>query len=463
MSIRGKITLVVLSAALAEALILGSIAYVSVSRLSGHAAELERIGTDLERTQELNLTLHRSADPAWIREGDRPPAEKFRDGMDDVDRRLESCSTVSCHSAETFARTRKRLGTIRADGLRILSSDGDWNRDVHRPSEDISDGMTAMTTALLHRSRELETESRRTARIATILVLAGTIFCIGVAAALIVPIARGITRPLEHLAHQSEEIGAGRMDVRAAETGPREAAQLARSFNRMMDSIEARTNARLLALRRTERLAEVGLIANTVAHDLNNPLANILLNAEALRGSDPIAEDIYRDAAKCREIAREIRQLGREGGEISFLPCSVREVVEEAVRLLRYKWEPRKIRIVPDLPPHTETQSCSRTRLIQVFMNLIENAVDAARAEVRVRVRIDRGIEAEIEDDGPGIPANIHASLFKPFFTTKGDGTGLGLAVCKRIVEQHHGALSFDTGTRGTLFRFRIPEQENGA
>lgn len=472
MSIRAKISLVILIAALAEALLLGTIALVSVSRVSGNAAELDRIGNDLERSQELNLLIHRATDPAVVFEGDRPPADKFASGVDQVEGKLQSCATAACHGEERFARFRNRLADIRADGLRILSVSGSsvphdaWRVEVHGPAEDLTESTNTMTGALLRRSRELETESRRTARTATVLVIVGTLVCLVVAVAFAVPIARGITRPLERLATRSEEIGAGRMDVRAEETGPREAAQLARSFNRMMDALEARTNARLLALRRTERLAEVGLIANTVAHDLNNPLANILLNAEALMepGAEnaAIAGDILRDASRCREIAREIRQLGREG-ELSFLPCSARDVVEEAIRLLRYKWEPKSVRITPDLPPQTETHSCSRTRLIQLFVNLIENAIDASHqgGEVRVRVRIDGGLEAQIEDDGPGIPDEIRGSMFKPFFTTKGDGTGLGLPVCKRIVEQLHGTLAFDTGRGGTVFRFRIPEQEN--
>lgn len=244
------------------------------------------------------------------------------------------------------------------------------------------------------------------------------------------------------------------------------------------ESLEREVEARIRELRtkdeelkRSGQLASVGLIAGTVAHDLNNPLMSLLLNADAVEGAIPegdprrrLVEELMIDARRCRQIAGEIRALSRES-EMERVPCAVGELLREAVRMVRFKWEPRRIAVACEVPGSIPRCFCAPPQILQVLVNLIDNAIDATPdgGRVRTRARAEEGrLIVEIEDDGPGIPADRRAFIFKPLFTTKSTGTGLGLAISRRIAERHGGTVEFETrtaedaGAQGTGTRFRV-------
>lgn len=492
MSIRTKITLLVLVVGLSEAILLGVIGYNSVATVSRNAAELRRIGSAIEGARALSVSLSSLSDPGRLLSDDGGARKQFASEIGAIERRVAGCSATSCHGYEKrppamAAQVLQDLRAIRARGLEILSarSPGDppplaaWTEGVDSPTRRLSRTTGEMSDTLMSKARELETASREAEGSALFLVTVMALFCVFVAVALCHPLARGIARPLEHLAEQTRRIAGGDFSLRAAETGSRETALLGRAFNLMRDDL-ARHRERLLAhqtelertveervsdlrrkdeqLRRIEQLAGIGLVAGAVAHDLNNPLTNILLNAEALRDAPPgahperhLVDAIMSDARRCREIAAGIRVLGRET-EIDRSPCSVGDALQEAVRILRFKWEPRRIAVRCETSPSAPACLCSPPRILQLFVNLIDNAVDASPdgAEVRVRLRTEpRGLVVEVEDGGPGIPPEHRESLFKPFFTTRSEGTGLGLAISRRIVEQHEGTIEFETRIEG--------------
>ncbi|MGD0090533.1 MAG: HAMP domain-containing sensor histidine kinase [Planctomycetota bacterium] len=490
MSIRAKIVVFVLLVGLSEAILLGIIGYNSVATMARNASELRRIGAAIEGTRALNVSLARLSDPVdMLLHKDGAP-ERFGKEMADVTSQVRTCAATACHGyqkrpPEMAQEVLRALDKISTAGTTVLAAPfpkGEppllaWAQDVDGPTHRLSQVTGEMAETLMGRAREIETASRSGERSALLMVALSTLFCVIVAVAFCHPIARGITRPLEELAERSRQIADGDLGRHVVEAGPRETALLARSFNRMQEDLVRHHNS-LLAhqsrleqtvaervgelrskdeqLKRVERLAGIGLVAGSVAHDLNNPLTNIILNTEVLLESLPgqspqrgALEDVARDARRCREIAGDIRALCREK-EFERRPCALGALAEEAIRHLRFKWEPRRITVACEVQPGMAECPCSPRHILQLLLNLFHNAVDATPdgGVVRIRVRSDaRGQFIEVEDHGPGIPQAHREGLFKPFFTTKPDGTGLGLAISQRIVERHEGTMQYVTRT----------------
>ncbi len=510
LSFRTKITLLVLAFGLSEAILLGVIGYNSVSVVSSNAAEMRRISQAIEGVRSLSVSLSQISSPAdLLMQDDTTSArELFVGEMSNMEHKVKTCAATSCHGydkrpPEMAQKVLRDLVGIRQAGVHVLSGRlpgaspplAEWSKAVDSPSKRVFQATSDMSDELMKKAKELETSSRETERSALYLVAIAALVCILAAIALCHPIALAFTRPLERLALQSRRIARGNLNVRAEEDGPQEVVFLAQSFNLMLTDLD-RNRKELLAhqehleqtvadrlrelqrkdeqLRRVERLAGIGLVAGTVAHDLNNPLSNLILNAEVLQNALPegdpsrkIADDIRMSSLRCRQIAMDIRVLGREG-EIVQDSCNLVELVQEAIDLLRSKWEPRKINVRCDGGEAPVGCLCSSTHMVQVLVNLIENAVHASAEGGAVDVRLretERGVTIEVEDHGAGIPSLQRDSVGKLFFTTKPDGTGLGVAICKRIVERHGGAFEIETRTAedspgretGTLVRIILP------
>lgn len=492
MSIRSKITLFVMTVGLSQAVLIGVIAYNSISDLTRSAAELRRISSAIEGTRSLNSELLRLTDPSdpKMARGDAAP-ESFSAQVKDLERRVETCSSTTCHGYSKRPPAMagsmvEELQEIDRNGSRILANRPfqmeAWVRDVDQPARRLSRRTEEMSATLMLRARELEDASRESERRAVVLVSVVMALCVLVSVSLARPIAQQISKPVERLSEESRRFAADG-SVRAEESGPAEIVQLARSFNRMAEDVSRQVNAQVAELRRkdedlkrSERLASIGLVSGMIAHDLNNPLTSVVLNAEHLHENLEVngtcrtaLDDLLADSRRCREFASQIRSLGRETLP-EGTPCSLLDLVQEAVRMIRFKWEPRGVRISVGPSPEGATCLCSAPHLVEVIMNLIDNAVDATPdgGVVDVRLRKAPGlVVVEIEDHGPGIPPSARESLFRPFFTTKAGGTGLGLAISRRIVEQHHGTVEFDTRTAdegepsGTVFRISLPSEES--
>ena len=221
-----------------------------------------------------------------------------------------------------------------------------------------------------------------------------------------------------------------------------------------------------------EKLALIGRLAAGIAHEINNPLAYVKSNIDHLNQEpDVLRSQLAELLGECQlgirrieEIVADLRTFAR-ADDTPLAPCDVREVLLEAQRLASVRT--RRVAIVqlvlpPDLPP----VAASRTRLVQVFVNLLVNAADAlADARPRGRLgtirlegtRVDDAVEIAVVDDGPGIPPDILARLFDPFFTTKaeGEGTGLGLPLAREFVERFGGTLTAENVPGGGA-RFRV-------
>jgi PAS domain S-box-containing protein len=225
-------------------------------------------------------------------------------------------------------------------------------------------------------------------------------------------------------------------------------------------------------LARASQIAAVAELSASVAHEINQPLAAILANAQTcqtwLSGDNPniararVAVDrIVRDTIATAEVVRRIRSLFRQAApEKSQL--QINEVVEEVWRLLQSEMNRRRISAELDLAKQLPLTAADRIQIQQVLINLIRNAADAMEAsdspkQLVVRSRhVDGRIVIEVCDSGPGLTDKEKA--FEPFYSTKPNGMGVGLAVSRSIVHAHEGQLwARDNAPRGTIFAFTLP------
>ncbi|RJP67042.1 MAG: GAF domain-containing protein [Candidatus Abyssobacteria bacterium SURF_17] len=227
-------------------------------------------------------------------------------------------------------------------------------------------------------------------------------------------------------------------------------------------------------MRRSQRLAALGLMAAGVAHEVRNPLAGI-------RGASQL---LARETSRNRKLAdflsvivREVDRLDRTVEQLLDLarpvkadmaPTSVTDVVKRALTLLKPEVDRSRVRVVKKMPAETRQIMADAAQLTQVFLNLFLNALQAMSdgGMLRVTVREDAGFNnsgpafviVEVNDTGCGMSPQVLEQLFMPFFTTRENGTGLGLAISHRIVEEHGGAIDVvsEEGT-GTTFIVSFP------
>jgi two-component system NtrC family sensor kinase len=226
-------------------------------------------------------------------------------------------------------------------------------------------------------------------------------------------------------------------------------------------------------LAQAEKLASMGELLAGVAHELNNPLAVVLGRAGLLEAqlrdhpASHAATKIVTAAERCARIVKNFMALARQQPTAREV-VDLSRVVSEAIELLAYSLRVDGIdldlRLAPALPPLWADPH----QLHQVVVNLVSNAHHALRETVQPRrITIATGTDStnstlvlEVGDSGPGIPPEIEARIFEPFFTTKspGQGTGLGLPICRGIVESHGGTLSLEQGREvATVFRVVLP------
>ncbi|MFO7858640.1 MAG: ATP-binding protein [Ectothiorhodospiraceae bacterium] len=285
-----------------------------------------------------------------------------------------------------------------------------------------------------------------------------------------------IGRHLGALMASMTRIEAGDRDHRTALRGPSEVRALSAAFNTMLDSMQSAEaeiarrrsdQARLeQELRHAEKLAAIGRLAAGVAHELGTPLSVIDGKAQrALRRVDTDSREgvalqhIRGEVERMEHIVRQLLEFGRAANR-SFRWTRIGDLAAAATASLDDSLRAADARV--ELPENrAEVAVCGDpVRLEQVLVNLVRNAIQAGASRVRIDWDGDDPLTVWVDDDGPGIPAEVRERLFEPFFTTRavGDGTGLGLAVVHGIITEHGGSVVVaDSPDGGARFCIVLP------
>jgi len=224
------------------------------------------------------------------------------------------------------------------------------------------------------------------------------------------------------------------------------------------------------------RMTMLGELSGSLAHELNQPLTAILANAQAaqrfLAADEPdvgqvreILQDIVMDDERAGEVIHRLREMLRKG-ETRRQPLEVNTLVQEILKLIHSDLIIRGVSVSTDLEPDLSLIMCDRVQLQQVILNLMINGAEAMSGEgahgrkllIRTEQVEDGSVRVSVRDEGTGFSAEAMAQLFKPFYTTKTNGLGLGLSICRSIIMAHDGILwAMNNADRGATFYFSLP------
>lgn len=303
---------------------------------------------------------------------------------------------------------------------------------------------------------------------------------------------RLIVRPLDALARAAERVASGARSLVVPATSVPELAELGASFGIMTERLiheedklrskiheVERTTERLKEaqdrLVRSERLASVGRLAAGLAHEIGNPISALIGLEDLVLAGGLTAEEerdflqrMRKETERIHRILRDLLQFARpaaqplSGGDAPE-PGDVETAARDTAALVAPQRGLKEVSLGLDVAPGLPAVALGHEQLMQVILNLVMNAADAVGPGGQVRIACTRhmnGVRLSVEDNGPGVDARVQAQLFEPFVTTKevGKGTGLGLAVCRGLVEAAGGSISLDSDyTQGARFIVDLP------
>ncbi len=238
----------------------------------------------------------------------------------------------------------------------------------------------------------------------------------------------------------------------------------------------AEEKARML---HSEKMASLGELAAGIGHELGNPIAAIQGRAEMLKmGAEANSPQLQELAIKTADsilsltnrlsgILRSMNSLAREGSQDPFVTHFLLPILENTLEFGREKFRKRKIEVILEKIDPELSLECRDTQIIQILVNLVNNASDAIQTLeerwIRVSALADGDlIKISITDSGKGIPEDIRSRIFEPFYTTKsaGKGTGLGLHISNSLAAQHGGSLAIDANCPNTRFTLSLPKRQ---
>ncbi|HWN11682.1 MAG TPA: HAMP domain-containing sensor histidine kinase [Pyrinomonadaceae bacterium] len=297
---------------------------------------------------------------------------------------------------------------------------------------------------------------------------------------------RRVLQPLGSLLQAANQVRQGDFSARAPEHRKDELGQLAHGFNFMAVSLaesyadlEHKVEERTKQLQdlqqqliQSAKMSAVGRMLSGMAHELNNPLAVIMGHTElakrrliAANGDSSailLMQNLHEQGDRCRKIVANLLQFARQEPP-RLQAVRLNDVVEQALQLREFELKTRNIKLIRDFDSANVVFSADPNKIVQIVLNLLNNAHDAIRETDRagmVWVRTSTEAEQvrlEFSDNGTGL--REPERVFDPFYTTKavGQGTGLGLSVCYGIVEEHHGSIRAENWEQGARFTILLP------
>lgn len=417
-----------------------------------------------------------------------------------VDRQAEAC--VRCHERNKPLRSLPQKDRVRifedASGNRILGlikpilnepSCSDAACHAHPPNKSIL-GVLDVKMSIAHIDKARKKARRDAILMLLLMALAG-----GLAAALF--IYRVVLVPVRRLTDGIGRISSGNLDTRIELVSRDEMGELAESFNfmsaalrdagrenrRWADKLEAKVEEKTEQLSRIhgqiahmEKMASLGKLAATVAHELNNPLAGVLVYAGLVQRrlsevkGEPVCEEMQRhvklireETARCGDIVKNLLVFARES-RVVVAEHRLGKIVERSLKLIGHELELQEIELkVIELDD--DELACDAHQIQQAIMALLVNAIEAMEPGGLLTVTQTGDVQrvwVDIQDTGPGIPDDVVGHIFEPFFSTKEatKGVGLGLSVVYGIIHRHGGTIDVESFLgHGTCFRIELPRE----
>ena len=354
------------------------------------------------------------------------------------------------------------------------------------PGSTIEHALRAWTAAQteLERLLQVRIDSLR-ARLLVGLALIATFAGLSIFIALLTH--RHIVRPLERLESVASKVRSTKnYNLRADQTSKDEIGRVTAAFNDMLAELataRARETAERVAFAQATRLTTMGEMAASIAHEVNQPLAAIVANANAglrwlahaapdLSKVQAILQRVVRDGHRASEVVGSVRAMVKRDVQ-QKAALQVNELIEDVVGLMQSDLESEHISLELELERGKATSALAdRVQLQQVILNLITNAIDAMRASQQrprsLRITTATGeansLLISVQDSGAGIDPKHREQIFEPFYTTKPRGMGLGLSICRSIIEAHGGRLWAEPAhPHGTVFQFTLATHTAGA
>jgi len=311
---------------------------------------------------------------------------------------------------------------------------------------------------------------RRTRLVLILIGLGG--FLLGVAGATL--LARRIARPIQRLVDGTVRIAKGDFAHRISVDSGDEIGDLARSFNAMTEKLLAARDEMEETQRRlvqSEKLAQIGRMTATIAHEIRNPLTSVKLNIQKVAEDRNLSSAEQEHLLLCREGISRIERFIKEllnftrATELQKARFSIEQILDESVKQVRDLLLEKDVAVEMDVVPGLPEVNVDGERMRQVFQNLLRNAGEAVEKGGRIALRVSAGLEGGrrrlrilVSDNGAGIPEKDWETVFEPFYTTKSWGFGLGLAIARKLIELHRGTIRIvPQRGPGSAFEILIP------
>ncbi|MBD3414904.1 MAG: HAMP domain-containing protein [Candidatus Aminicenantes bacterium] len=317
---------------------------------------------------------------------------------------------------------------------------------------------------------DMQKEIKQTRFMLILIGLGGLLVGIGGA----VFLSNRIAGPIKKLVDGTVRISRGDFSKKIKVSSQDEIRQLAESFNEMSRQLllaKKRMEVANKKLIQAEKLASIGRISASIAHEIRNPLTSANLNIQKVLQSD-----------KLEELEREHLDLSQEGighiekfikelldftriSELNMERFSIQEIIEESVKMISDSLEEKKIKLRTDFQENLPSLYVDGDKIRQVILNLLRNALEAVDKGGRIQISATllkegekNAVKMEVMDNGSGIPNQERENIFEPFYTTKSSGIGLGLANAQKIIEQHQGSIRVkESEEGGACFEIILP------
>ncbi len=320
---------------------------------------------------------------------------------------------------------------------------------------------------------EMRAEELKTRLMLILIGFSGLIIGVGGAALL----ARRITKPLDKLVDGTVKISKGDFSQKIAIDTQDEIGDLAKSFNDMIYQLQLtreRVEAANRRLLQAEKLASIGRISASIAHEIRNPLTSVKLNIQKVMESQNLDEidkehlDISQEGiGHIENFIKEMLNFTRVS-ELQLDNFSVEQIVDESIKMIRNTLKLKDVELVKEVRERLPQVLVDGDKIRQVILNILHNACEAVDRGGKIIIilsllkgRRGRKIRIQISNNGPGIPKKDRENIFEPFYTTKSTGIGLGLANARKIINQHKGSIrAVFNKEPGVCFDILIPSEE---